>query len=49
MKLARSLEMNTLQTQDLKEAAEILVVVLKIKTRIDQLLSFVEKLKALPY
>ena len=43
------LELNTLQTQDLKEAVEILVAVMKKKTCIDELLSFVEKLKALPY
>ena len=43
------LELNTLQTQDLKEAVEILVAVMKKKTRIDQLLSYIEKFKTLPY
>ena len=41
------LELNTLQTQDLKETAEIIVAVMKKKARIAQLQSFIEKLKEL--
>lgn len=41
--------LNGLQTQDLKEAAEILVMVMKKKTRQDELKAFIEGLRALPY
>ena len=43
------LELNILQNQDLKEAADILVVVMQKITRASQLMVFVEKLKLLPY
>ena len=43
------LELNTLQTQDLKVDVEILVAGMKKKTRIDKLLSLIEKFKTLPY
>ena len=43
------LQLNILQNQDLKEAADILVVVMEKITRANQLMAFVEKLKLLPY
>ncbi|PWA85711.1 hypothetical protein CTI12_AA147010 [Artemisia annua] len=43
------LEINILQNQDLKEAADILGLVMKKITRANFLMSFIEKLKQLPY
>lgn len=42
-------ELNRLQIEDMKEGAELLVAVMKKITRINQLLSFIDKLKSLPY